>query len=127
MTVRSSEDPAIEDELHINQEGNSMVFTDVDFSLLKGLSSSSVLIEENLVLTGRVINDDLQGNGGEDVNISSTLKDSGRSSRVIYLQDDSAMDGVLVEFETAEDNTTSRFDRIRLLLCHFPVSSAFPN
>ena len=116
VTVRSSEDPAIEDELHINQEGNSMVFTDVDFSQLKGISSASVLIEENLVLTGRVINDDLQGNGGEDVNISSTLKDSGRSSRVIYLQDDSAMDGVLVEFETAEDNTTSRFDRIRLLL-----------
>lgn len=116
ITVSAVSDPSLQDILHVNQEGNQMVFTEIDFYTLKGLTASSAVIEDNLVLTGRVINDDSQGNGSEDLNISSTVKDSGRSSRVAYLQNDAADSGVLVEFETVEDNTTSRFDKIRLLL-----------
>lgn len=118
LTVASSSDPSMKAILHISQPGISQTLKPVDFTQLKSMlaKAGSVTFEENLVLEGRVISDNSENNGGENLNISSTLKDDTRSSRVIYVQNELANSGLLVEFVTAKDNTTARFDRLRLLL-----------
>ena len=118
LTVASSSDPSMKAILHITQPGISQTLKPVDFTQLKSMltKAGSVTFEENLVLEGRVISDNSENNGGENLNISSTLKDDTRSSRVIYVQNELANSGLLVEFVTAKDNTTARFDRLRLLL-----------
>lgn len=118
LTVASSSDPSMKAVLHIAQTGISQTLKPVDFAQLKSMltGQGSIAIEDNLVLEGRVISDNSENNGGENLNISSTLKDDTRSSRVIYIQNEAANSGLLVEFVAAEDNTTARFDRLRLLL-----------
>lgn len=104
LTVASSSDPSMKAILHITQPGISQTLKPVDFTQLKSMltKAGSVTFEENLVLEGRVISDNSENNGGENLNISSTLKDDTRSSRVIYVQNELANSGLLVEFVTAK-------------------------
>ncbi len=116
ITCRADEN--LYDELHVAQDGSGDVNEDISFVDLHALASedNEVEITSSLVLTGRVINDNSEGNGSETTNISAELQDMQRASRVIYVQSDDAAAGVLVEFATVEDNTTSRFDHISLNL-----------
>ena len=118
LTVASGSDPSMKAVLHIAQPGIPQTLKSVDFAQLKSMlgEAGSVTIDEELVLEGRVISDNSENNGGENLNISSTLKDDTRASRVVYVQNETATSGLLVEFATVGDNTTARFDRLRLLL-----------
>ena len=118
LTAFSASEPDVSAVLNISQPGLSQEMETVGFAELKSMltEAGSVEIDGSLVIEGRVINDNSEGNGGEILNISSTLKDESRASRIAYIQSDDAKSGLCVEFETADDNTLSRFDRVRLLL-----------
>lgn len=118
LTAFSASDKNVMDVLNISQPGTSQELETIGFGDLKSMlaEAGSVEIDRNFVIEGRVINDNSEGNGGEILNISSTLKDDSRASRIAYIQSGDAKSGLLVEFVTPDDNTLSRFDRARLLL-----------
>lgn len=118
IRISSMEDSSVADELHVMQNGAGASFETISFPQLHALASEEdrVVIGRNLVLEGRVINDNSEGNGSETLNISAELQDRQRADRVIYVQNSDASAGVLVEFKTVQDNTSGRFDRIRLNL-----------
>lgn len=102
------------DELHVVQDGAGAVYQDLTFDGLHALASEENVVEitSSYVLSGWVINDNSEGNGAEAKNISAELQDTKRPSRVIYVQNDDASAGVMVEFNTVQDNTTERFNHI---------------
>ena len=118
LTVSSREDDAVSDKLHVMQDGAGAAFTAVTFAELQALAAedNTVNIGQDFVIEGRVLNDNAEGNGAEILNISADLQDRQRAERVLYIQNEDASAGVLVEFETPEDNSAERFDHIRLNL-----------
>lgn len=118
VRISSREDSSVADELHVVQNGAGASFETISFPQMHALAAveGRVVISRNLVLEGRVINDNSEGNGSETLNISAELQDRQRADRVIYVQNSDASAGVLVEFKTARDNTSGRFDKIRLNL-----------
>lgn len=118
IKVVSRVDGTLSDELHVAQAGTGDEYSHITFQSLFAIASeeNKVDITSDLLLSGRVINDNSEGNGAENLNISADLQDLDRASRVVYVQNDDASAGVLVEFNTASDNTTRRFDGIVLNL-----------
>ena len=118
IKVVSKIDGTLSDELNVAQNGANEEFSLITFPSLHALvaEENTVEITSNLQISGWVINDNSEGNGAEVLNISADLQDTDRSSRVIYVQNDDASAGVLVEFKSVKDNTTRRFDNIVLNL-----------
>ena len=78
-------------------------------------------IRKNYVVTGRVINDNSQGNGGAIRNLSIITQDRTLPARTVYLQslepDGSGQYcGIQIIFKTEADNTTRRYDLLEINL-----------
>lgn len=78
-------------------------------------------IRKNYVLTARVINDNSEGNGAANRNISIIQQDQSLASRTVYLQSsepdaDGQYHGIQLQFETVEDNSTNRYDLLEINL-----------
>lgn len=78
-------------------------------------------IRKNYVLKARVINDNSQGNGAPNGNLSIIMQDLTLSSRTVYLQSlepDGYGNycGVKLEFASARDNSTMRYDILEINL-----------
>ena len=76
-------------------------------------------IRKNYVVKGRVINDDLEGNGGPNRNISIITQDRSMSARTVYLQSEQAdgsgqYHGIKIIFKSPADNSTSRYDLLEI-------------
>lgn len=78
-------------------------------------------IRRNYVLRARVLNDDSQGNGAANRNISIITQDRTLSGRSLYLQSlepdaDGHYHGIQLRFTSVENNSTTRFDIIEINL-----------
>lgn len=78
-------------------------------------------IRKNYVLKARVLNDNAQGNGAANRNISIIQQDQTLSSRTVYLQslepdETGQYCGVQLQFATVEDNSTNRYDLLEINL-----------
>lgn len=79
------------------------------------------LIRKNYVLKARVVNDNREGNGAANRNVSIIQQDRTLSSRTVYLQSlepDSSGQycGIQLQFSTVEDNSTERYDLLEINL-----------
>ena len=133
IKVTCKADEKLYDELHVVQGGTATVYQELTFDDLHALAAEEniVSITDSYLLSGWVINDNSEGNGAEAKNISAELQDTQRASRVIYVQNDDASAGVMVEFKTEQDNTTERFNHITLnlkgmTLVKYPASEKEP-
>ncbi len=110
--------PKIKASLHITQPGSGTEYPTLSFEDLKTLvaSGDEAKIEKSYIIEGVVINDNSEGNGASNKNISTDIKDETLSSRVVYIQNESASMGVMLEFDKAEENVLTRFSKVKMLL-----------
>ncbi|MBQ7268401.1 MAG: BACON domain-containing protein [Bacteroidales bacterium] len=78
-------------------------------------------IRRNYVLKGRVLNDNADGNGAPNHNLSIIVQDATLSGRTVYLQSlepdgEGALRGLKLIFNTVEDNCTFRYDLLEINL-----------
>lgn len=78
-------------------------------------------IRKNYVLKARVLNDDSQGNGAANRNISIITQDRTLSGRSLYLQGlepdgNGHYHGIQLQFNSVENNSTNRFDVLEINL-----------
>ncbi len=110
--------PSTKATLHITQPGSGTEYQTLSFEDLKTLvaSGEEAKIEESYIIEGVVINDNSEGNGASNKNISTDIKDETLSSRVVYIQNETASMGVMLEFNKAEENVLTRFSKVKMLL-----------
>jgi len=118
IVVSSLKYPEISDAVQIVQLGTSVVPEEVSFLTVRNLLSEAgtIEIDKNYLIEGYVSGTDIEGNGGENVNLSASIQDLSYSSRTAYVQNSDGSLGFRIIFDTPEDNITSRYDKIRLLL-----------
>lgn len=117
ITVSSKDDPSLYDVLKVSQKGAESLTT-VSHAQLKDLltKEGSLTIEESLVLEGVVINDNLQGNGAANSNISGAIQDMTLADRTLYIQSTDATSGICVILDDKEANNTRRYDKVQIYL-----------
>lgn len=117
ITVSSKDDPALSDILKVSQKGAESLTT-VSHAQLKDMltEEGSITIEDDLVLEGVVINDNLQGNGAANSNISGTIQDMTLADRTLYIQSTDATSGICVILNDKEANNTRRYDKVQIYL-----------
>ena len=93
------------------------VFADPDKPIrMQGMKPGSIIIEDDLVLEGVVINDNVQGNGAANSNISGTIQDMTLADRTLYIQSVDATSGICVILDNKEANNTRRYDKVQIYL-----------
>lgn len=78
-------------------------------------------VRKNYVLKGRVLNDNAEGNGAPNQNLSIIIQDLTLSGRTVYLQslepdETGALRGLKLIFNTVDDNCTYRYDLLEINL-----------
>lgn len=118
ITVSSKKDPSIRDAVQIVQLGSSVEVEEVSFQTVRDLLSKNdtIRIDRSYLIEGYVSGTDIEGNGGENLNYSSSIQDLTFSSRTAYVQNEDGSLGFRVIFDTPEDNITTRYDKIKILL-----------
>ena len=75
----------------------------------------SIELKKHLVLSDCIVlNDNLDGNGGDNVNITSMVQDLTVADRTLYLSDVEGKSGIKLEFNKGSELLTKRFDRVKI-------------
>ena len=77
-------------KIQVGQAAAGVQTQEVSLTELKSMlsESASIKIENNLVLTGCIaLNDNVEGNGGENINITSVIQDLTVADRTLYVSD----------------------------------------
>lgn len=117
IKVSSKEDASIYDELKVSQSGaeNLQTVTHTDIKAMLS-ESGTLIIEDDLILEGIVINDNLQGNGASNLNVSGSIQDMTLADRTLYVQTEDATSGICVILNNKEENNTCRYDHVKIYL-----------
>ena len=117
IKVSSVEDASICDELKVCQKGSESMQTVTHADIKTMLSESgTTIIEEDLILEGIVINDNLQGNGAANLNVSGSIQDMTLADRTLYVQAEDASSGICVILSSKDENNTHRYDNVKIYL-----------
>lgn len=110
-------DSSIGDRLQVAQYGIGCQPIEKTFQEVKAslLTEGEMMIEDNWALSAVAIGDDLEGNGGENANISPIIQDLSLSERTAYIQNNDASSGMKILFEKGE-NIIERYDAVKILL-----------
>ena len=118
MTV-SKKGTSLSGRIQVGQAGSGAVAQEITVSGLKEMlqEAGSLKIEGNLVLTGCIaLNDNLEGNGAENFNITSVIQDLEAADRTLYVSDAEGKDGIRVDFVKGSRLLVKRFDRLEIAL-----------
>lgn len=115
ITVSSKTDPAVMDVLQVSQLPAGGAMETIEYDQLAAIADGS-LSAEGLCLEGVVITDNSEGNGAPNANVSPIVQDNTLSNRSIYLQARDGSAGVMIVFDSVEDNFTRRYDAVTFLL-----------
>ena len=99
ITLSGKSRPDIRDILQVGQLPAGGALVPVGFDKLGDIANGT-LSGEGLCLEGVVINDNSQGNGAPNANISPSVQDNTLSSRTAYLQSKDGSAGVMIVFNT---------------------------
>ena len=102
--------------IQVSQYNAGSAMEEVDVTGLKTLldSEGESLIESHILLSGLVINDNLEKNGAENRLISVDNQDMAYADRIIYVQNEAGTDGIKLIFSKSCADLVSRYDRISL-------------
>lgn len=115
LKLCSKTDPNAFDVLQISQLPSGGSLVTVGFDKLADIAAGT-LEAEGLCLEGVIITDNSQGNGAPNANVSPSVQDNTLSGRTTYLQAADGSAGVMIVFDTEEDNFSRRYDAATFLL-----------
>lgn len=100
-------------EVQVSQAADEQ-YTDIDIAGLKSLlaSGGTMTFDSHCLLSAVVLNDNEEGNGAPNHNVSSILQDLEGAYSTLYLSDETGISGVRVDFTERVDARVSRFDRV---------------
>lgn len=101
--------------IQVGQAGAGMEYTYANISELKSMLSApgSVQIEGHVVLNDCIVlNDNLEGNGAENINVTSIVQDLDVADRTLYVSDAQGLSGVRLDFIAGSELLIKRFDHV---------------
>lgn len=102
------------------QVGQSAIGTEYELVSIDDLKDSlsapgSIMLKGHTVLTGCIaLNDNLEGNGAENMNITSVVQDLTVAGRTLYLSSKDGMSGIRLEFTKGSELLTKRYDHLEI-------------
>ena len=112
-------------KIQVGQAAAGVQTQEVSLTELKSMlsESASIKIENNLVLTGCIaLNDNVEGNGGENINITSVIQDLTVADRTLYVSDAEGTNGVRIDFNKGVELLVKRFDHLEISLAGATVT-----
>lgn len=101
--------------IQVGQAGAGIEYTYANISELKSMLSApgSVQIEGHVVLNDCIVlNDNLEGNGAENINVTSIVQDLTVADRTLYVSDAQGLSGVRLDFIAGSELLVKRFDHV---------------
>ncbi len=99
--------------IKISQACANVEYIETAISELKAMEPGKIDAHIKLV-GGVVLNDNLEGNGAENKNITAIVQDLTAADRTLYVSDPQGTDGVRLDFMDDAPLLTRRFDRIEV-------------
>lgn len=99
--------------IKVSQASGNVEYVETTVAALKAMTPGEITDHIRLV-GGVVLNDNLEGNGAENRNITAIVQDLTAADRTLYVSDPQGNDGVRLEFNADADLLVRRFDRIEV-------------
>ena len=117
VIVVSKKGTSLSGRIQVGQAAAGAEYEYVTLSELKAMidTPGSIEIEENVVLKDIIVlNDNLEGNGAENKNITSIVQDLKVADRTLYVSDAAGTSGLRLDFNAGSELLVKRFDHIEV-------------
>ena len=117
IIVVSKKGTNLSGRIQVGQAGAGTVYTYVTVPELKSMIEfpGSIQLEGHVVLKGGIVlNDNLEGNGAENINVTSIVQDLEVADRTLYVSDAEGQAGVRLDFNAGTQLLVKRFDHVEL-------------
>lgn len=117
VIVVSKKGTSLSGRIQVGQAAAGAEYEYVTLSELKAMidTPGSIEIEENVVLKDIIVlNDNLEGNGAENKNITSIVQDLKVADRTLYVSDAAGTSGLRLDFNAGSELLIKRYDKIGL-------------
>ncbi len=115
--VLSKKGTSLSGRIQVGQAAAGTEYTYVNVPELKSMidAPGSVKLEGHIVLKDVVVlNDNLEGNGAENINVTSIVQDLQVADRTLYVSDAQGQSGVRIDFNNGSELLIKRFDHIEV-------------
>lgn len=99
--------------IKVSQTSGNIAYVETTLAALKTMTPGQITDHIRLV-GGIVLNDNLEGNGAENRNITAIVQDLTAADRTLYVSDPQGTDGVRLDFKDDAELLVRRFDRIEV-------------
>ena len=117
VIVVSKKGTSLSGRIQVGQAAAGAEYTYVTVSELKSmiLSPGSIQLDGHIVLKDVIVlNDNLEGNGSENINVTSIVQDLTVADRTLYVSDAESQSGIRMDFNSGADLLVKRFDHVEV-------------
>ena len=117
VIVVSKKGTSLSGRIQVGQAAAGVEYTYVTVSELKSMiqSPGSIQLDGHIVLKDVIVlNDNLEGNGAENINVTSIVQDLTVADRTLYVSDAEGQSGIRMDFNSGADLLVKRFDHIEV-------------
>ena len=117
VIVVSKKGTSLSGRIQVGQAAAGAEYTYVTVSELKSMiqSPGSIQLDGHIVLKDVIVlNDNLEGNGSENINVTSIVQDLTVADRTLYVSDAEGQSGIRMDFNSGADLLVKRFDHIEV-------------
>lgn len=117
VIVVSKKGTSLSGRIQVGQAAAGAKYTYVTVSELKTMiqSPGSIQLDGHIVLKDVIVlNDNLEGNGAENLNVTSIVQDLTVADRTLYVSDAEGQSGIRMDFNPGADLLVKRFDHIEV-------------
>lgn len=117
VIVVSKKGTSLSGRIQVGQAAAGVEYTYVTVSELKSmiLSPGSIQLDGHIVLKDVIVlNDNLEGNGSENINVTSIVQDLTVADRTLYVSDAEGQSGIRMDFNSGADLLVKRFDHVEV-------------
>lgn len=117
VIVVSKKGTSLSGRIQVGQAAAGAEYTYVTVSELKTMiqSPGSIQLDGHIVLKDVIVlNDNLEGNGAENLNVTSIVQDLTVADRTLYVSDAEGQSGIRMDFNSGADLLVKRFDHIEV-------------
>lgn len=117
VIVVSKKGTSLSGRIQVGQAAAGVEYTYVTVSELKSMiqSPGSIQLDGHIVLKDVIVlNDNLEGNGSENINVTSIVQDLTVADRTLYVSDAEGQSGIRMDFNSGADLLVKRFDHVEV-------------
>ena len=117
VIVVSKKGTSLSGRIQVGQAAAGAEYTYVTVSELKSMiqSPGSIQLDGHIVLKDVIVlNDNLEGNGSENINVTSIVQDLTVADRTLYVSDAEGQSGIRMDFNSEADLLVKRFDHVEV-------------